>query len=135
MIPTINKLDVLGNLKIKPQPNKTYKMNIEEETIIGDVDELEAIQQAVYKILNTERYKHIIYSWGYGVELNDLYGKPLPYVYAELPRRIRDAIMYDDRIQDVIDFDLSNNKNDVFCNFKVVTRAGVLELEKGVTIA
>lgn len=42
-------------------PSKTYRMNIEEETVSGAItDDLEAVRQAVYKILNTERYKHII---------------------------------------------------------------------------
>ena len=43
-------------------PSKTYRMNIEEETVSGTItDDMEAVQQAVYKILNTERYKHIIF--------------------------------------------------------------------------
>ena len=45
------------------QPSNTYKMKIEEERVDGKiVDEVEAVKQAVYKILNTERYKHIIYN-------------------------------------------------------------------------
>ena len=44
-------------------PNKTYKMRIEEERIDGTVtDELDAVRQAVYKILNTERYRYVIYN-------------------------------------------------------------------------
>ena len=93
------------------QPNKTYKMRIDEERVDGTItDDLEAVKQAVYKILNTERYKHIIYSWNYGVELADLFGKPVPFVLPEIPRRIREALIQDDRINDVTDFNLTYDK-------------------------
>ncbi len=135
MLPIVQSVETLGGIEIKSQPSLTYKMLIESERIIGTVDELEAIQQACYKILNTERYQHIIYSWGYGIELQSLFGKPIPYVYSELPRRIKEALLYDDRIEDVRDFELSHNKNNVLCKFTVQTVAGVLELSQGMVIA
>lgn len=135
VLPTNQNVETLGNINTVSYPNLTYEMRIEEERIIGDIDGLKAIEQAVYKILNTERYQHIIYSWSYGIELADLYGKPIPYVYSELPRRIKEALVYDDRIEDVRDFELSSNKNNVLAKFKVYTVAGVIELEKGVRIA
>ena len=40
--------------------NKTYRMRIEEDRVRGTITgDIEAVRQAVYKILNTERYKHI----------------------------------------------------------------------------
>ena len=115
-------------------PNKSYRMKIADEKIIGKIDELEAIAQACYKILNTERYQYVIYSWNYGIELQDLFGKPIPYVYSELPCRIREALMQDDRVQSVDDFDLSYNKGDVLARFTVTTNIGTIDMEKGVTI-
>ena len=115
-------------------PNKSYRMKIADEKIIGNIDELEAIAQACYKILNTERYQYVIYSWNYGIELQDLFVKPIPYVYSELPRRIREALMQDDRVQSVDDFDLSYNKGDVLARFTVTTNIGTIDMEKGVTI-
>ena len=100
----------------------------------GYCDELEAVRQAIYKILNTERYQYLIYSWNYGIELADLFGQPIPYVYAEIQRRITEALLQDDRITDVYDFDFSNNSDDVLCKFSVKTRFGeITNLEKGVT--
>lgn len=115
-------------------PNKSYRMKIADEKIIGNIDDLEAIAQACYKILNTERYQYVIYSWNYGIELQDLFGKPIPYVYSELPRRVREALMQDDRVQSVDDFDLSYNKGDVLARFTVTTNIGTIDMEKGVTI-
>ena len=63
------------------QPSLTYKMDIDKKQIRGFADELEAMKQAVYKILLTERYQYIMYSWDYGIETLDLYGEPVSFVY------------------------------------------------------
>ena len=115
-------------------PNKSYRMKIADEKILGNIDELDAIVQACYKILNTERYQYVIYSWNYGIELQDLFGKPIPYVYSELPRRIKEALTQDDRINSVEDFELSYDKGNVLAKFTVKTNLGNIEMEKGVNI-
>lgn len=119
------------------QPNKTYKMMIDTDRIQGTItDDLEAVKQAIYKIINTERYKFLIYSWNYGIELEDLFGKPIPYVLPEIPRRIKEALTQDDRIKDVLGFDLTyNRKGDILAKFTVVTIYGNLEIEKVVNVA
>ena len=53
----------------------------------------------------TERYQYIMYSWNYGIELNDLFGEPMTYVCPELKRRITEALLWDDRIQSVDSFE------------------------------
>ena len=111
-------------------PNKSYRMKIADEKILGNIDELDAIAQACYKILNTD----VIYSWNYGIELQDLFGKPIPYVYSELPRRIKEALIQDDRINSVEDFELSYDKGNVLAKFTVKTNLGNIEMEKGVNI-
>lgn len=119
------------------QPNKTYKMMIDTDRIQGTItDDLEVVKQAIYKIINTERYKFLIYSWNYGIELEDLFGKPIPYVLPEILRRIKEALTQDDRIKDVLGFDLTyNRKGDVLAKFTVVTIYGNLEIEKVVNVA
>lgn len=114
------------------QPSRSYRMHIEAEHVYGTVDELDAVAQACYKILNTERYRYVIYSWDYGVELESLFGMPIPYVYSELPRRIREALMQDDRVKSVGDFELSHNRGDVLARFRVETVYGTLSMEKEV---
>lgn len=118
-------------------PNTTYRMLIEDNRVDGAVkEEIEAVRQAVYKILNTERYKHVIYSSNYGVELEELFGKPIPYVLPEIPRRIKEALIQDDRIADVTGFDLSYTKDgSVLCSFTVETIYGEIEGKKAVKIS
>ena len=129
-----NNISIAGSQA--PMPSKTYRMNIEEETVSGIITEdLEAVRQAVYKILNTERYKHVIYSSDYGVELADLFGKPMPYVIPEIPRRIEEALLIDDRITKVDSFDLQYDKQgNVNCYFVVHSIFGNIEMERSVKV-
>lgn len=125
-------------------PNNTYKIVIKHDPytdpakavdrINGNVDDLESVKQAVYLILGTERYQFPIYSWDYGVELIDLFGKPMPYVMSELPRRIKDALIQDNRIEDVVNFEFEVNGNKLHTTFTVVTNLGNLSADLEVTI-
>lgn len=112
-------------------PSKNYKMRIQQDVINGYCDELEAMKQVIYKILNTERYQYIIYSWDYGIELMDLFGEPVTYVCPELERRIKEALEQDDRI-DVVDsfeFDISERRT-VKTTFIAHTIFGDIKQEK-----
>lgn len=117
------------------EPSKTYQMDIESNKIRGYADELDAVRQAVYKILNTERYEYIIYSWNYGIELIDLYGEDDTFVIPELQRRIIDALSVDDRILSCEEFDFDvSQKNIVIVTFKANTIYGDIDVEKVVNI-
>lgn len=122
------------DLEQTPDPSKTYKMNIEAETIRGSCDELEAMKQAIYKILNTERYRYIIYSWNYGVELEELFGEPISYCIPEIERRITEALLQDDRINDVFGFEFATKGKVVSTKFTVSTIFGEANIEKDVAI-
>lgn len=132
--------DIISNdFEVVDEPSYTYKMVLpsrdeDESEIKGKTDGIEAVQQAVYKILNTERYTYPIYSWDYGIELNDLFGQPIPWVYPELELRITDALTWDDRITSVTDFQFDNVKNDVHAKFTVNTIYGSFEEELTVGI-
>ena len=129
MIPSNNILST--NLKVEVQPSKNYKMHIDLDSISGTCDKLEAMHQVIYKILNTERYQHIIYSWNYGIELLDLYGEPVTYVCPEVKRRITEALIQDDRIKSVDDFDFDlTERRTVKVTFTVHTIFGELKEEK-----
>lgn len=126
--------DATAGITIAVQPSKTYKMLVDDEKVSGMTDDLAAIEQACYKALNTERYQYVIYSWNYGIELQNLFGKPIPYVFSELPRRIREALVQDDRIKEVTNFDLSHERGDVLAVFDVITERGTIRMQKGVQI-
>ena len=103
MIPSVSGfLD--QDFVIKEQPTFTHRMDLQATHIRGYTDKQEAMQQAIYKILNTERYQYITYSWDYGIELLDLFGEPISYVVPEVERRIKDALLHDTRITSLTDF-------------------------------
>lgn len=110
---------------LENEPSLTYAMNLDKMTFIGKVDDVEAIQQAILKIINTERYEHAIYSWDYGIELADLRGQSIPYVMSEIKQRIIDALTADDRIESVEDFEVTKlDKRTLLVKFKTVTSQG-----------
>lgn len=130
MIPSTNTI-LSQDLEVETLPSKNYKMQIEHDVINGFCDELEAMKQVVFKILNTERYQYILYSWNYGIELLDLYGEPVTYVCPELERRITEALVQDDRIDSVDSFVFDiTEKRTVKVTFTVHTIFGEIEAEK-----
>ncbi|MFA9376221.1 MAG: DUF2634 domain-containing protein [Lachnotalea sp.] len=125
--------DILEDLEETSEPSYTYKLNIETNRIADYCDNLEAIKQAIYKILSTERYDYTIYSQNYGIELDELIGEPTSYVIPELERRIIEALMQDDRIVAVYDFEFDTpKKNVVTVSFQVDTEFGTTEIEREV---
>lgn len=116
-------------------PSKTYRMIWEGNQIIGYRNGLEAVRQAVFKILNTERYQYPIYSRNYGVELKHIYGKPVSYAVAEIERVIREALLQDDRITAVENFTFSYpDKGVIAAEFTVISTQGSYRESKEVSI-
>ena len=132
MIPSI---EVLTTEITEPvYPTKTYKVAIDKNRINGYTDELDAIAQAIYLILSTERYEYIIYSWDYGIELIDLIGKPMPYVMSEVPRRVTEALTQDNRIENVTNFEFETKGKRLYVKFTVVSTIGNIPTELEVDV-
>ena len=77
MLPQKETAILQNGFYITQQPSKTYHMDFKKEVSMGKTDGLEALRQAVFLILHIQRYEHLIYSWRYGVELKDLFGKQI----------------------------------------------------------
>lgn len=119
------------SFEIEEQPTKTYKMDFDLNRIRRYTDELEAMRQAIFKILSTERYQYIMYSWNYGIELVDLYGEPISYVLPELERRITEALTWDERILSVDNFQFHTvKKGEIAVTFTAHTIFGDVATEK-----
>lgn len=105
-------------------PSKTYRIDFDRGCIVGVTDGLEAVKQAVRKILLTERYRHLIYTPDYGAELDGLIGKSQAYVRSELKRRVTEALTQDDRVLDVVDWDIRFEGETAYASFTVVSIFG-----------
>lgn len=122
------------DIRIYKEPSKTYKIDIEKGIIRGKCDGLEAIRQAVYKALNTGRYEWLIYSFNYGSELKDLFGRPISYVYTDVMERIQECLLHDDRVKEVKDFCFEKNKGSLHVMFTVVSSEGEFESEVNIVV-
>jgi hypothetical protein len=135
----IPKIEISADVTVREQPTKTYKMELYKGNyILGFVDSQKAMEQAIYKIIRTERYKYIIYSWNYGIELEDLFGMPVEYCIVELERRISEALLQDSRITAVhsFEFDTENERGTVLIKkFIAETLFGKIQIDNGLSVA
>ena len=125
---------ILPNIEIEVggQPSRTYRVD-ENGSISGMVDGLEAIKQAAYKVLLTERYETLIYSADYGSELKGLVGQETAFIRSELKRRITEALLQDDRIHSVDDFSVSFVRDTAILRFSVSSDFGDFTVEQEVS--
>jgi len=134
MIPSASGF-LARDFEIEEQPSLTYRMDLDGDSVRGYVDGQEAVRQAIFRILQTERYQYIIYPWWYGIETLDLYGEPVDWVCAELERRVTEALLVDSRITGVTDFEHdTDGKGVVHTTFIVHTIYGDVPAEREVKI-
>lgn len=133
MIPTNVSGNIITNLETTEDANLTFKVK-DEKRLVGMVDDIEAVKQAVAIILGVERYNYAIYSWNFGFESADLIGKEPAYACPEITRRIKEALTQDDRITDVDTFVFSRKGNGIHASFVVHTIYGDIKTEKEVEI-
>ena len=135
----IPKIKTSADITVKELPTKTHRMELYEGNyILGFVDSLKAMEQAIYKIIRTERYKYIIYSWNYGIELEDLFGMPVEYCVVELERRISEALLQDNRITAVngFEFDTESERGTILIKkFVAETVFGEIQINDGLSVA
>lgn len=127
-------MELTTDLKVQERTffNKTYQLL--ETKIEGHVDGLEALKQAIYKILATEQYEYSIYDFTYGIAWKELIGEERPYVRAEMRRMIEEALLQDDRILEVDGFAFVFSGDSCLCTFRVTSIYGEFEIEKEVVI-
>ncbi|MGG0872401.1 DUF2634 domain-containing protein [Brevibacillus laterosporus] len=104
------------------QPSKTYKLDLVNKRIVGFVDGLDAVKQAVFKILSTIRFEYLIYSHDYGFESQSMEDEAI--FRSEIQRCVREALLQDDRILDVTDFKITIEGDTSLTEFVVVSKYG-----------
>ncbi len=119
MIPKTIKI----NTEKTEQPSLTYKVDFNSNKIIGKTDKLGAVEQAVFLLLKTERSYSKIYK-DYGIKTADLIGKDIYLVIAELKRRIKEALLEDNRVTEVSNFKFTENEGNLLVEFDVKTIYG-----------
>ena len=106
-------------------PSLTYQVS--NGRIIGNIDGLDAMRQAIDKLLRTERFIFEIYSDQYGNDLDEVIGKEYEYVEADIARILDEAILGDDRVDSVEVTSISQqSSNSLLANVSVATMFGTI---------
>ena len=109
LIPTSIEATISEN---SVEPSKTFKYNFDNGKISGTIDDIESLKQTIIIILSTPRYAYEIYDGSFGHELYTLIGQPKELIISEAPRLIEEALLEDDRILSVSDFEFNQTKID-----------------------
>lgn len=93
------------------------------------VTEKEAIKCWIWNCIKTERYKYAIYSDQYGVELEQYIGQvpEREYIQTDIQQDITDALMQNQYITAVRDFDITFGDDDINIALTVDTLYGSIE--------
>ena len=130
MLPTAYQDDLTQDFTVEEnKPSRTFRLDHTWQVVRGTIDQIEAMEQAIYLILNVERYEWPIYSWDYGVELQDLIGQHPDDCKVEIQRRVSEALLQDDRITEVKDFHFTVTGKKILAEFTVVTIFGQTSAE------
>lgn len=131
MIPSgLNPLvAVVGNNEV----TRTYKVDTYNKRIVGTTDGIEAIEQAILKNLDTERYSYVIYSPNYAIELVKYIGKDFDFIKADLQRALEECLLVDNRIYAIANLKIEQIGLDAMTiSFDAETAEGVLNIKKEV---
>lgn len=131
-LPDINISEGIDNAVY---PTRTFYVDKATGRINRITDGQEAMCQAVDIILNTERYAWKIYTPNFGSELNGLIGKSRAFVMNAIPRRIRDALLMDDRILSAENFLFGGEYEILTVSFLVNTIYGQISSSVAVELA
>lgn len=124
------------------QITKTYNIDFKSGRITGKIEGIEAVKQAIVKILLTERFKNLIYTDDYGCEVKDTMmsdDNTDAFLESEIPELITDALSIDERILEVSNFefdetDENSAKDALYISFDVATIYGDMAMAMEVEI-
>ncbi|MEG1894649.1 MAG: DUF2634 domain-containing protein [Oscillospiraceae bacterium] len=115
------------------KPSLTYCLDIEKGRIVGKVDALEAVDQAIKKAILTARFHCFIYDNQYGSEIKDVIidgNSTQELIEAMIPRLVEDALKPDTRILKVYDFAFEFKEDKALIFFKADTIFGSTTFEE-----
>lgn len=121
--------DLQEDVTVQTMPSFTYCLKEGGNRIEGKIDGREALLQAIWLVLNTERYAYLIYSWNYGVELAEKIGSNMPLACLQVQGAICEALLQDERIVKVDDFTFEPQGEELLVKFSVHSVFGEMESE------
>ena len=114
----------IQNVVFQSQPGLTWWRDPQTNRIVGQVDGFKAVAQAVEVMLSVVRFRWQIYKPFFGVTWDGLIGLDVGSVAAELQRRVREAVMIDDRVTGVSVYSYTFDGDNLTANITVNTVFG-----------
>lgn len=111
--------------------HKEYDFNFESGQLSGKVlEDKEALKVWIYKALLTRRYKHVIYRWDYGQDLDEIIGQGYDkgLICSEVERRIKDCLVVNEQIKACNHFNIELDGSQLNVTFTVDTIYGEVEM-------
>lgn len=133
MMSTNITIPVAGVGEQREQTSRTYKIDWDNGRIVGVVDGVEAVRQAIHKALITPRFACGIYDNQYGSELLSLLHQPgvtPELIRTESPRMVKDALLPDTRVLDVSDVNITFDGDEAQLSFVATTIYGEIAVEE-----
>lgn len=112
---------------------REYGINFQTGQLTGKIVEgLEAIKVWIWLCMHTERFRHAIYSADYGTSLEQYIGHMLSeeYINTDCESEISDALLINEYIESIEDFEAVRNSDGLNISFRVVTKFGSLEVDE-----
>ena len=91
MIPETPAFSVDTTEDFETLPTKTFRLDMENGRIMGNIDDSEAVMQFIKKVLDTSKYAYEIYDWYYGNQLYLLVGHSKEILVPRLPTNLENA--------------------------------------------
>lgn len=113
-----------------PEPVE-YGIDFKTGELTGElVTGIEAIKVWIYLALRTPRYRHTIFTWDYGIEIEDLIGKGYSeeYIQSEAERMFEETLTVSDYIESVSDIEVTKDGDKINIKGKVNTIYGEVEV-------
>ncbi len=112
---------------------REYGIDFQTGQLTGKIVEgLEAIKVWIWLCMHTERFRHAIYSADYGTSLEQYIGHMLSeeYINTDCESEITDALLINEYIESIEDFEAVRNSDSLNISFRVVTKFGSLEVDE-----
>lgn len=131
MLPEQN-ITYTDDIEVSNMPSRTWRINSERGRVEEVIDGKEAVAQTIDMILDTARYTEVVLPDWYGHEFLSLVGEELFLIESEAPRMIKEALLVDDRIIGIKDFNIIEGEeiDEAVIRFTAETIFGDVEVER-----
>ncbi len=135
-LPDAGSLSLLPDgVQIMEEPSLTWGIDRETKRIQGEITGYNSVKQHVDAILHIERFRWQIYLPSSGMQWDGLIGQDPGYVAAEVQRRMLDALLMDDRVRGISNFEWTMDGEDFRASVTVNTVYGDVQTDVEVTLS